>query len=106
MTGFPDLARHAPIREHVHPREHNQGDPRPPSAFPICLFNKAYPNRINWHVRCFLVDKSIECVHAHNPPKDDPMSNANPELLFFAYLVIVVALCPICEMVTNRLSHK
>ncbi len=34
------------------------------------------------------------------------MSNANPELLFFAYLVIVVALCPICEMVTNRLSHK
>ncbi len=32
------------------------------------------------------------------------MANANPNLLFFAYLAVVVILCPICERVANQFS--
>lgn len=38
--------------------------------------------------------------------KDYPMLNANPNLLFFAYLAVVAALCPICTRVANHSSNK
>jgi len=36
--------------------------------------------------------------------KDDPMFDANANLIFFSYIVIVVGLCPICERLANRFS--
>jgi hypothetical protein len=34
------------------------------------------------------------------------MLHANPTFIFFGYLAAITVLCPICEKVSNRLSHK
>jgi hypothetical protein len=34
------------------------------------------------------------------------MLHVNPNLVFFGYLVVVTALCPICERVANRSARK
>jgi len=33
------------------------------------------------------------------------MMNANPHLVFFLYIAIVVGLCPVFEMMANRFSR-
>lgn len=34
------------------------------------------------------------------------MSHLNPNLVFFSYLVIITAMCPICERLSNHYSGK
>jgi hypothetical protein len=46
--------------------------------------------------------RPLQVVLATFTPEDDPMLNANPNLLFFAYLAIVAILCPICERIANH----
>lgn len=34
------------------------------------------------------------------------MLHANPNLVFFGYLVVVTALCPICKRLANHADRK
>ena len=36
--------------------------------------------------------------------KDDPMLNVNANLFFFAYMAVVIGICPICERLANHFS--
>jgi hypothetical protein len=33
------------------------------------------------------------------------MFHVNPNMVFFGYLVLITALCPICERLSNHTSH-
>ena len=101
----PTKAGHVPEMEHAPPRKTSLGKPRPSGDPAICSFDGTWPYPPHWHRRCFKPSESL-CVVVSTPaPKDPPMFDTNANLLFFAYVVIVAGLCPICERLANHFSR-
>jgi hypothetical protein len=48
--------------------------------------------------------KQVEAVCL--PSRRNKVANLNPDLCFFAYFAVVLALCPICERVANMHSKE
>lgn len=90
--------------EHVPPRESNRGRPLPRTIYlftnliePIQALKIGMGDAVE-HRKLLVVVIAIRNL------KESPMFSAHANLIFFAYVAVVVGICPICERLANHFS--